>query len=631
MATMKKEKIKLNQAGEFFSPLDLHFAALMEELSGGDAPGIWLAAALVSRHREDGHVCIDLAGLAETEIPAGASALGCPSLQPWLKELRRSPVVGKPGEYRPLILDGSRLYLHRYWDDENQAAVRLREDAAWLNENLNESVFRDGLDRLFPPAGKDVPDLQKIAAALSVLKRFTVISGGPGTGKTTTVAKILALLLEQRQPEQSAVAPLRIALCAPTGKAAARLQEAINWEKSRLDCADAVRDAIPSQASTIHRLLSSFSGGRSGFDAPDLSSDASGEFLPVDVLVIDEASMVDISLLASVLKRLPPGARLILLGDKDQLASVEAGSILADICGPGDCGFSRNICARLQAFTSENLPENVPCDVPMGDCIVQLQQSYRFGEDSGIGAVSRLINGGDADGALGTLQGESYTDAGSRFLPAPHGLADMLRDAVVKGFLPYLTSADPAEALGALSRFRILCAFREGPYGVRALNAVIERILAEAGLIRHDEAFYCGRPVLITRNDYNLRLFNGDVGIILPDTQSGHMRAFFQDPDGAIRKFPPLRLPDHETVYAMTVHKSQGSEFEKVVFILPDRASPVLTRELLYTAMTRAKTQAEIWMQEEVFKTAIGRRIERMSGLAEALWKGGGRRVRREA
>ncbi len=603
---MKMEPVNLTAE---FSPLDLKFAALMEELSGGKAPGVYLAAALVSFYRGEGHVCIDLAALAGAGVPAGDSALSCPPLKTWLRKLRESPVVGRPGEYRPLVLDGSRLYLSRYRDYEDRVAGRLRQSAAWLNMDLNETAFRKGMERLFPSAAET--DGQRTAAALSVLKRFVVISGGPGTGKTTTVARILALLLEQ-----PAASPLRIALCAPTGKAAARLQESINREKKALDCADSIREAIPSQASTIHRLLKSYPEERSGIGSPDPPAG----LLPVDVLVMDEASMVDLSLLARLLTALPPGARLILLGDKDQLASVEAGSVLADICGPGDFGYSQSLVPRLQTLTGKSPNPDPLAESSLADCIVQLRHSYRFGEESGIGAVSRMVNAGDAAGALKILHGRQFRDVSWHSLPPPEGLQGMLRDRAARGFSECLKSADPAQALKELNGFRVLCALREGPYGIRAANSAIERILSEKGLIRRDETFYRGRPVLITRNDYDLKLFNGDVGIVLPDPETGQLRAFFENPDGRIRKFPPLRLPEHETVYAMTVHKSQGSEFDEIVIILPDRASPVLTRELLYTALTRARRHAEVWARDDIFSDAVARRIERMSGLAEALW-----------
>ena len=608
-------------ASDTFSALDRRFAAFMAELSGGNAAEVLLAAALVSRQREEGHICIDLDAIAGKPLSSSPPSISCPSLKDWLAALRTSLVVGKPGDYRPLILDGNRLYLYRYWDYENRVAARLRRDADWTDPDLNETLLKNGLDRLFPQVmGAAEIDGQKIAAAVCLLKKFSVISGGPGTGKTTTVARILALLLEQAADKSALSASLRIALCAPTGKAAARLQEAISRETGALNCDDRIKAGIPAQASTIHRLLQSVSPGNTDFSAIDFCS---SERLPVDVLVIDEASMVDLSLLARLISSLPSGARLILLGDKDQLASVEAGSVLADICGSVGSDFSPVLCERLQALTGASLAAASSTAPPVDDCVVVLQKSYRFGENSGMGAVSRLVNGGDAGGALGILMSGRFDDLRWQALPGMDDLQERLRESVMKGFTPCLQCTDPAEALTALNRFRLLCALREGPYGFRALNAAVEGILSEAGLIRRktarDHAWYRGRPLLITRNDYTLRLFNGDVGMILDDPETNQLRAFFQDADGGIRKFPPLRLPEHETVYAMTVHKSQGSEFDEVILILPDRPSPVLTRELLYTAVTRARRHMTIWGREEVFSAAVGKRIERESGLHDAL------------
>jgi exodeoxyribonuclease V alpha subunit len=439
-----------------------------------------------------------------------------------------------------------------------------------------------------------------------------VISGGPGTGKTYTVAKILALLKEQAGPEK-----LRIGLAAPTGKASARLQEAIRISRENLDCPDPVKAALGGEASTIHRLLGTLSG------SPYFQHNAKNP-LPLDVLVVDEASMVDLALLSKLAEAVPSGAHFILLGDKDQLASVEAGAVLGDICDTGHVhGFSKPFREAMKRVTGENIGENRAGSEPPGpaDCIVELKKSYRFGRKSGIGAVSRAVNEGDSVQALDLLRRGDTRDIEWRELPRPDRLAHALKDRIIAGFTGYLRADDPRETFDLFSRFRILCALRDGPYGVHSLNLLAEQILKGQGLIKKDDRWYHGRPILITRNDYNLNLFNGDIGIILedPDAHEGP-RAFFQAADGTLRNFPPLRLPEHETVYAMTVHKSQGSEFDQVLFILPDKVVPVLTRELVYTGMTRAKEKSEVWGKEEVFRSAVARRIERASGLRDALW-----------
>jgi exodeoxyribonuclease V alpha subunit len=595
-----------------FLAIDIHFARLMAGLSGKGTQELFLAAAMASHSQGEGHICLDLSSMAEKKIrEEDPDSPVCPKLGQWLSILKEEEVVGKPGEYRPLVLDGSRLYLYRYWDYEKKLIENIRARITSDPAEVNQSLLQDGLKRLFPPNSPGETDWQKIAAFASSLKRFCVISGGPGTGKTFTVAKILALLLEQN-PQA-----MRIYLAAPTGKAAARLQEAIKNAREGLNCPEEIKAAIPAEASTIHRLLKTIP------DSPYFRYDAKNP-LPADVVVIDEASMVDLALLSKLAQAVPPAARLILLGDKDQLASVEAGAALGDICDTGnDHGFSGNFSGLYRRVTGENIGEGVDRqrESDMRDSIVQLRKSYRFGPSSGIGKVSRVVNEGEGARAVQLLKSGAYEDIHWRQLPRPDTLALSLKEGIIEGFTPYLQEGKPAKVFDLFNRLRILCAVREGPYGVQSLNLLVEQILKDEGLIRREGRWYRGRPILITRNDYNLRLFNGDVGITLPDPEArGELRVFFPGPEGIPRQFPPLRLPDHETVFAMTVHKSQGSEFEEVLFLMPDRSVPVLTRELIYTAITRAKEKVEVWGKEEVFREAVSRRIERISGLRQALW-----------
>ena len=533
-------------------------------------------------------------------------AIIAPPVATWCDALRRSPVVGRPGEYAPLVLDeAGRLYLYRYWEYERQIAEDLQRRSVEEPGDVDLPRLREGLDRLFPPAADGAVDWQRTAAAVAVLRRFCVISGGPGTGKTTTVIRILALLLEQ-----AAGRPLQIALAAPTGKAAARMQEAIRLTRDRLQVSREIREAIPGEATTIHRLLGFRPGSvRFRHDREDP--------LPVDVLVVDEASMVDLALMAKLVRALPPRARLILLGDKDQLASVEAGAVLGDICGESP-GFSEGFSRRLAGATGQVGGEG---DGPsIQDAVVELTRSYRFGETSGIGRLARHVNRGDGREALALLERGDCQDVVWRPLESPRDLAARLAEAAER-LGAYLAAGTPESALEGLDRLRVLSAHRTGPFGVETLNRLIEDCLEARGVIRPRSPWYHGRPVLITANDYNLRLFNGDLGITLLDPASeGKPQVFFRTAEGGVRRLPPSRLPEHETAFATTVHKSQGSEAETVLLVLPNELTPVMTRELIYTGITRARSRVEIWGAGSVFEAAVSRRLQRSSGLRDALW-----------
>jgi exodeoxyribonuclease V alpha subunit len=374
---------------------------------------------------------------------------------------------------------------------------------------------------------------------------------------------------------------------------------------------------IPEEASTLHRLLGARPDSvyfRHQRDNP----------LPVDVLVVDEVSMVGLALMAKTVDALPPTARLILLGDKDQLASVEAGAVLGDLCFGGG-RFAPEFQTRLAALTGESLPRGRTTPPPLADAIVLLRHSYRFGAASGIGALARAVNSGKPVEAMAVLMNPPHDDIAWRTLHDPAELPTQLAEPVVTGFAPYLQAvqdgAGPVAVFERFNQFRVLSALRKGPFGVEALNRLCEAALRERGLIHPRHSGYLGQPVMIVRNDYNLRLFNGDIGITLPDPEEPErMKVFFLGSDGALRGFAPARLPEHETVYAMTVHKSQGSEFDRVLVVTPNESSPVLSRELIYTALTRAKQQAVFYGTPAVFAAAVERRLRRSSGLRDRLW-----------
>ena len=611
--------------------IDIHLARFLTKLSGRDRPEIFLAVFLVSAAAREGNVCLDLTSLAGRPILVDTPD-SCPQIAPeleeWCRILRDSRIVGKPGDFTPLILDDHlRLYLYRYWDAEKQTVdffkrrqqyEKSQREAGRESGAVSRTLLglKNRLDRLFPRGIAEGADWQQIAAVLALFNDFTIITGSPGTGKTTTVLKILALLVEQAQGR-----PLRMALAAPTGKAAARLQEAIGRAKETLDCCNAVIAAIPQNASTLHRLLGSLS------DAPSFRHNRRNP-LPIDVLIVDEASMVDLPLMAKLIAAIPEGAKLILIGDRDQLASVDAGAVLGDLCGRGPLNrFSCKLGRELEKTLEFALPGDTRLASVSGmqDHIVELVKNYRFGEGSEIGRVSMAIVRNDVEGVMAIMKDSHSSDMQWSPLPSAHSLETAFTETIIKGFEEYMQHLNNEGELSILfqsfDRFRILCALREGPFGAANINRLVENILRRDKLIKTDNRWYIGRPVMIMKNDYQLRLFNGDTGIIL--SEGGNRAepvALFRDPAGTFRKFPPPMLPEHETAFAMTIHKSQGSEFDRIMIILPDRDSPLLTRELLYTAISRAKKSVSIWGQETLLRNALARRIVRTSGLWEALW-----------
>lgn len=570
------------------SSLDHYFADYISRVEGNACEELWIAAALVSSVTCRGHVCLDLSRAAERTITPflpGADPLQTPPADRWQELLSGCDTVGGPGDYTPLVLDAAgRLYLHRSWDSERRVAEGILARSALLPGDA--VALAAGLDRYFPPMPGE-GDLQREAAQAALSRRFTVISGGPGTGKTTTVARILALLIEQADGN-----PPHILLTTPTGKAAMRLKQSVRDSAERLACSDVVRSALPREVSTIHRLLGVIPG-RSAFrhsrDNP----------LPCDVLVVDEASMVDLPLMSRLLDALRADARVILLGDRDQLSSVEAGAVLSDICAGGS-------------------PAPGIGDRP---AILHLTKSYRFAAESGIGRLSRLINAGDGEGALELLKSGLCSDLCWRPLPPAEAFAESLATAVCEGFARFVRSAVPAVALDALERYRVLAPHREGRHGVGNLNRLIESSLSR--MRPAGPAVSALKPVMVTGNTYDLGLFNGDTGVLTAAAAGYGAEAFFPDADSAVRRISALRLPPHETAYALTVHKTQGSEFDDVLLILPDQMSEVLSRELIYTAVTRARKRVEIWADEGLFCSAVERRIERSSGLRDRLWGGG--------
>ncbi len=714
------------QAG-WIRPLDVRFARLIQDLSQeqGEAPQplVLLLAALTSHQVGRGHVCVDLAtlladadntlslppeepdGVFSTQNrvnPTGSSVeqdntdgslngpgelLARVSIQECMSALDNALAVSDGSHTTPLVLGGTRLYLRRFWRYEQQIATgilqRLAQPSTLADpSSLAVKTLSKTLDVLFKPKGSadsDV-DYQKLACALAARNRFAVITGGPGTGKTTTVVNLLAALQSVAgESGERDGRKYRIRLAAPTGKAAARLNESIGGAVSRLPLAQLPGQVsladIPTKVTTLHRLLGS---------RPDTRKFRHNRDNPllVDILVIDEASMVDLDMMASVFDALPANAQLILLGDKDQLASVDAGAVLGELCQRAPEGhYLPETVQWLKAITGTDIPENLqnPEGQPLDQAVAMLRKSYRFAEGSGIRQLAEAVNtntlsdcmlqqarsagfedvvwlnGGTRKPSLEDTQalicrhavsgspeafqnsGEGRVDNKGKPLPPPVGYRHYLSLMQNHGLNANSTQAQwdklARAVLEAFSDFQVLCALRRGPWGVEGLNELIAHHLLKQKLIPRAEGWYAGRPVLITGNDYNLGLMNGDVGITfnLSPGADAHasgvqskplLRVAFPSSDGSgdIRWISPSRLQQLETVYAMTVHKSQGSEFNHTCLVLPDRMSPVLTRELVYTGITRAKNWFSLITGDaSVFSESVEQRVVRASGLASVL------------
>lgn len=598
------------------SAIDFEFCRFLCQTEPGVDRTVLAAACLASLAYRRGDVCIlldEYAGAVlfdELEVPAG-DRLKAPDLNGWLNRLNASTIAGRPGDFKPLIFDdANRLYLHKLWTFEQNLIRHILAKAAASAPGVDEVLLKDGLDRLFGDDDVGPIDWQKVAAIAAVHNLFTVISGGPGTGKTTTVVRMLALLLEQARTNDSVPS---IAMAAPTGKAAARLQASVSDAKSSLKTDEAIKEAIPSGGVTLHQLLGArrhTSQFRYNRDNP----------LPYDCIVVDEASMVDQALMNRLMEAIPERTRLLLLGDKDQLASVEAGSVLGNICGEtGQKIFSAAMQQKLGRAGVELPDEYTASEAkPLTDHVVLLQKSYRFREESGIGRLVHAVNKGDAEEAWDVLQDEHYPEVKALSFSSYGSFEDRLFKQIRKQAELCRSSDDPKEMLQILGRLKILAAHRRGPWGVATINRRMEQMLQQEGLISPYKKWYEGRPVIINTNDYALGLSNGDLGVCVRSADESLTVGFDRD-DGMVF-LRPSRLPDHSAAFALTVHKSQGSEFEEIMLVLPEKSSKILSRELLYTALSRARNGVTVMGREEIFKKIIDHKIRRRSGLGDYLW-----------
>jgi exodeoxyribonuclease V alpha subunit len=599
-----------NRAG-LLVPADVHTALRVAGLGGETSEDVTLAVALAVRAPRVGHVSVDLEtvrAVAGADAPedVDVDALPWPSPDEWLELVAASPLValGDTDEDRPLRLVGTSLYLDRYWRDEVAVADDILFRAGAAPPASDPTVLADSVARLF---GKAADEDQVLAVSTAVRRLFSVIAGGPGTGKTTTVARLLAALYEQAAADGQR--PPLVGLAAPTGKAAARLEEAVRAEATRLVGSGAITAGAAERLGgtgglTLHRLLGNWRG-TSRF------RHHRGLRLPHDVIVVDEASMISLSMMARLVEAVRPDARLVLVGDPEQLVSVEAGAVLADVVGPA--------AAAGAEFADAD-------GSPMAGSIAVLRTNHRFA--GALAELAAAVQSGAEDTVLDILR---RGDRAVAWLDSEAmASAAALRDPITAWTGRLIDAArrgDDRGALAELGSHRLLCAHRRGDGGVSEWNNLIEGWLAEdRPELAGEGTWYAGRPVMVTANDYSLRLFNGDTGVTVVgrDGSSARVSAVFDDGGGSPRPVSPSRLADVETVYAMTVHKSQGSEFDRVTLLLPPPTSRLLTRELLYTAITRARRGLLIVGTEEAVRGAVGRRIARASGLTERLWGGGG-------
>ncbi|WCN14039.1 exodeoxyribonuclease V subunit alpha [Marinomonas mediterranea] len=647
-------------------PVDLQWIHHLQDHVSSQDESVLLSGVLVSAYLGAGHTCIDLtavfngdlAGLEFHPAPSVVlSALDIHSVGEWYRRLSDSPLVAlfdgasshsassasfSLASSAPLILtDAGLLYLARYFSYEQSVLsfIQLQESKG------RRQVDGQKLDALFPSDVQSSElDWQKIAVANAASMDFSIISGGPGTGKTTTVTKLLALLVWQSLDEaaneegahfanefRESDARLlsnalhksslpRIALAAPTGKAAARLTESISGAKKKLDIAQPILDAIPETATTLHRLLGA-DYGRSQFKHHKQNP------LHIDILLVDEVSMVDMPMMAKLIEALPEHARLVLLGDKDQLSSVEAGNVLGDLT----FGIQREKVTRAQftgltdslnAAELERLSRQVIEQAPaIQRHLSLLSKSYRFNDQSGIGLLASAVNQCQVDGTLRVLLGD-YDNVYWRSTDLKETQLDVA--ALAQGYKTYWAQVRqrvaPAELHTEFNQYQVLTAVRQGVMGVEFVNDALETYFYRQGYIESQSMWYPGKAIIMTRNDSNTGLFNGDIGLCLPDEQNV-LRVWFTLANGEMKGFLPSRITSFEPVFAMTVHKSQGSEFERVTMILPNNASPVLGKELIYTGITRAKHYFELWANEFILQDALKKRVQRRSGLTKAIWR----------
>lgn len=593
--------MNINNVNQFFRGINLsqiarYFAELITRMDSRQNALVYLTGGLVCYHLDRGDIRFNISEYAGQTLAVLVEdeeiTFNFPPVSEWIVALESSRLIGDPGQRVPLILsvqgDKAWVYLLKYWKYEQTVINFILGHIKEPRADTDEDILSQSLSRLFE-GNLDEPDWQKEAVKMAVRHRFCMVTGGPGTGKTTTVMKIIEALKDQSNDR-----PLSIALTAPTGKATIRLKEAVGQSYTRTD-GISDQSSIMIETATTHRLLRSIAG------TPYFKHDQSRP-LSHDVIILDEASMLDVGLFARLIRALPSATRLVLLGDQHQLSSVEAGSLFGDICG-------------IERSAEDSVGH------PLENHIVRLKTSYRFDTNKGIGRLSESVNQGKGKSCYDLMTSDRTGSLVWKTVSNASQLNDTLRSELLPRIVEYFEQDTIDAAFQAFERVMILCAVRKGPFGVENLNRAIENFLIERRIVHASSDIYPGKPILITRNHYETGLFNGDIGILFRDTEDNNqIKAFFKSADGGYRKLSVATLPSYEPVYAMTVHKSQGSEFNKVILVLPDQPVQVLTRELIYTAVTRARGEVIIWGTESVLVTAIQRAIVRDSRVYSTFW-----------
>ena len=630
-STPSLEQIRQLKSRDGFHDIDLQFADFIINLAGKDEPLLYLAAAVAAYFLRNSHICIDLNRISGTKFPiyenirtyynTDLMQITLPQLDEWREKLAEFSEIVSSNAITPLILDSSsRLYLHRYWNYESALAKLIREKCGTKLNRIK--TFTPGsissVSNYFMNSPTDTVDWQQVAIFAALVNNFTLITGGPGTGKTTVASAILTMLLDN-DPD------LKIKLCAPTGKAAGRLKESIAEELPNLNPknSETKHKLKELESYTIHRLLE-------GIRLTPHFRRNKNNPLQADIIIIDEASMVSLTLFAKLMDAVPKSARVILLGDKDQLASVEAGAVLANICEISEPNrFSSDFCNAFNSLQKNNKYslDQTHRSTSLTNSVVLLKKSRRFDDTKGIGLLKNAINNLDkqsieeimktvhkASDELCLLKSPDIPDIESKIKTYIDSITLKINNSEVK-FRDYINAETVEKAYQIYSEFRILCSHYVGKYGAKNINNIIHYLLL--GSTRNEK----GSPVMITENNNQLELYNGDIGLIWPD-KDGINKAYFPHLNNEkLRAISISVLPAHDEVYAMTIHKSQGSGFQKVLMILPNVDSPLLTKELIYTGITRAKKYCEIWANDDVLSKAVLRKTVRDSGLKDKLTK----------